>query len=271
MLKIANYCLFFFKCSYQCSLVDALGHDDAVSKSPQNQFGICLLQCLVILQQLACTLIYCISGCNKQIFVDVSSSVYQETFKETRHVTQIGYGKDIKKKNYKDGTAWGTVLFAEVRLEWGKRRNRTAAVPGRSVCIHYVCVAYVRPDLEITVNTHVVPCYVNETSYLCIRMPKSATRVGVLRQSFGRSYSSEEMEHDIKGPRSVSLGGYDESAGRPFASRKGPKLWSVVALSALGSAAAVAVVGCFCALVYPILKGKRAHAHVCHTGVLLWS
>lgn len=40
--------------------------------------------------------------------------------------------------------------------------------------------------------------------------------------------------------------------------RKGPKQWSVVVLSAVGSAAAVAAVGCFCALVYPILKGKRA-------------
>lgn len=109
-------------------------------------------------------------------------------------------------------------------------------------------------------------------------MPKRATHVGVLRQSFGRSYSSEEMEHNIKEPHSVSLGGavvsgggHGESTGRPFASRKGPKLWSVVALSALGSAAAVAAVGCFCALIYPILKGKRAraHTHVCHTGVLL--
>lgn len=99
-------------------------------------------------------------------------------------------------------------------------------------------------------------------------MPKRATHVGVLRQSFGRSYSSEEMEHNIKEPHSVSLGGavvsgggHGESTGRPFASRKGPKLWSVVALSALGSAAAVAAVGCFCALIYPILKGKRARAH----------
>lgn len=76
------------------------------------------------------------------------------------------------------------------------------------------------------------------------------------------------MEHNIKEPLSVSLGGavvsgggHGESTGRPFASRKGPKLWSVVALSALGSAAAVAAVGCFCALIYPILKGKRARAH----------
>lgn len=49
--------------------------------------------------------------------------------------------------------------------------------------------------------------------------------------------------------------------------RKGPKRWSVVVLSAVGSAAAVAAVGCFCALVYPILKGKRARvrAHLSHT------
>lgn len=38
----------------------------------------------------------------------------------------------------------------------------------------------------------------------------------------------------------------------------GPKPWPVVALSVLGSAGAVAAVGFLCALIYPILKGKRA-------------
>ncbi|XP_071320793.1 ADP-ribosylation factor-like protein 6-interacting protein 6 isoform X2 [Trachinotus anak] len=39
------------------------------------------------------------------------------------------------------------------------------------------------------------------------------------------------------------------------AARSGPRRWSVVGLSVLGSAVSVAAVGCFCALVYPILKG----------------
>lgn len=42
------------------------------------------------------------------------------------------------------------------------------------------------------------------------------------------------------------------------ARRNGPKPWPVVALSVLGSAGAVAAVGFLCALIYPILKGKRA-------------
>uniref|UniRef100_A0A3Q3W2C5 ADP-ribosylation factor-like 6 interacting protein 6 n=1 Tax=Mola mola TaxID=94237 RepID=A0A3Q3W2C5_MOLML len=36
----------------------------------------------------------------------------------------------------------------------------------------------------------------------------------------------------------------------------GPRLWSAALLSALGSAVAVAAVGCVCALLYPILKGR---------------
>lgn len=48
------------------------------------------------------------------------------------------------------------------------------------------------------------------------------------------------------------------SAGRPLTDRSDPKPWSVVVLSVTGSAVAVAAVGCFCALVYPILKGNRA-------------
>ncbi|XP_071320792.1 ADP-ribosylation factor-like protein 6-interacting protein 6 isoform X1 [Trachinotus anak] len=42
------------------------------------------------------------------------------------------------------------------------------------------------------------------------------------------------------------------------AARSGPRRWSVVGLSVLGSAVSVAAVGCFCALVYPILKELRA-------------
>lgn len=66
------------------------------------------------------------------------------------------------------------------------------------------------------------------------------------------------MEDDIREHLSVNpevSGDTDESTVR-----KGPKRWSPVVLSAVGSAAAVAAVGCFCALVYPILKGKRVHA-----------
>lgn len=150
MLKIAmNYCLFLL-CSYQCSLVDTSGHDDTVSKSPQNQFGISVF-CNVLL--------FCISWhvhwytvylveinicwC---IVLILSGNVQGNSPCNTDRLKNANYGKDIK-KNYIDGTAWGTVLFAEVRLEWGKRRNRTAAVPGRSVCIHYACVIYVRSDL----------------------------------------------------------------------------------------------------------------------------
>ncbi|XP_037618276.1 ADP-ribosylation factor-like protein 6-interacting protein 6 [Sebastes umbrosus] len=40
--------------------------------------------------------------------------------------------------------------------------------------------------------------------------------------------------------------------------RNGHKPWSVVVLSVLGSAVAVAAVGCVCALIYPILKELRA-------------
>ncbi|XP_068560767.1 ADP-ribosylation factor-like protein 6-interacting protein 6 [Cebidichthys violaceus] len=49
------------------------------------------------------------------------------------------------------------------------------------------------------------------------------------------------------------LGG---TVGRPFTD--GPKPWSMVVLSVLGSAVAVATVGCVCALIYPILKELRA-------------
>ncbi|KAG7236098.1 hypothetical protein INR49_001379, partial [Caranx melampygus] len=43
------------------------------------------------------------------------------------------------------------------------------------------------------------------------------------------------------------------------AARCGPVRWSLVGLSMLGSAVSVATVGCFCALIYPILKELRSH------------
>uniref|UniRef100_A0A3P8SHP5 Uncharacterized protein n=1 Tax=Amphiprion percula TaxID=161767 RepID=A0A3P8SHP5_AMPPE len=49
----------------------------------------------------------------------------------------------------------------------------------------------------------------------------------------------------------------DGAAGRPVSHRSGPRPQAAVLLSVLGSAATVAAVGCFCALVYPIIKGER--------------
>lgn len=98
-------------------------------------------------------------------------------------------------------------------------------------------------------------------------MPRSATDRDGARESFSRPYSSEDMEHPES--RSVTPGvtitareGPGGTAGRPFTDRRDPKPWSVVVLSVMGSALAVAAVGCFCALIYPILKGNRARACV---------
>lgn len=100
-------------------------------------------------------------------------------------------------------------------------------------------------------------------------MPRSTTARDVSRQRFGRSYSSEDitLEPTDSPPvspvvSSMSGEGHGGSAGGPSSTREGPRLWSVVVLSALGSAAAVAAVGCFCALIYPILRGKSARARV---------
>ncbi|XP_051283281.1 ADP-ribosylation factor-like protein 6-interacting protein 6 [Dicentrarchus labrax] len=87
-------------------------------------------------------------------------------------------------------------------------------------------------------------------------MPRSATDTDVWRESFGRSYSPEDMEHTES--HSVSGEGHGARAGRTFTARRGPKLWSVVVMSVLSSAVAVAAVGCLCALIYPILKELRA-------------
>ncbi|XP_074520899.1 ADP-ribosylation factor-like protein 6-interacting protein 6 [Halichoeres trimaculatus] len=84
-------------------------------------------------------------------------------------------------------------------------------------------------------------------------MPRSATD----RESFGRSYSSEDFQqfYPVRPEETVmSTEGQVGSLG----SRTGPRQWSVTVLSVFGSAAAVAAVGCFCALVYPILKELRA-------------
>ncbi|XP_070850333.1 ADP-ribosylation factor-like protein 6-interacting protein 6 [Chaetodon trifascialis] len=96
-------------------------------------------------------------------------------------------------------------------------------------------------------------------------MPRSATDMDASRESFGRSHSSEDTtlerteSHSVSPVVSSMSGeGQGGSTTRPFTTRKGPKLWSVVVLSALVSAAAVAAVGCFCALIYPILRELRA-------------
>nr|XP_046238254.1 ADP-ribosylation factor-like protein 6-interacting protein 6 [Scatophagus argus] len=75
--------------------------------------------------------------------------------------------------------------------------------------------------------------------------------------------ATEKLErtesHSLRlGSPVVSGEGDVGSAGRPFTHRKDPKLWSAVVLSILGSAVAVATVGCFCALLYPVLKELQA-------------
>ncbi|XP_070711879.1 ADP-ribosylation factor-like protein 6-interacting protein 6 [Pempheris klunzingeri] len=78
-------------------------------------------------------------------------------------------------------------------------------------------------------------------------MRSRATDREALRQSFGGPHPSEDMD-------TVRTGlGHGGSPGR-----NGPRLWSVVLLSVLGSAAAVTAAGCFCALVYPILRELRS-------------
>ncbi|XP_039997805.1 ADP-ribosylation factor-like protein 6-interacting protein 6 [Xiphias gladius] len=95
-------------------------------------------------------------------------------------------------------------------------------------------------------------------------MPRSATDRDVLRERFGGSCSPGATEnpeaHSVRpSVRTASEGeGPGGGAGRPLVIRNGPKRWSVVALSALGSAVSVAAAGCVCALVYPILKELRA-------------
>ncbi|XP_073318446.1 ADP-ribosylation factor-like protein 6-interacting protein 6 [Pagrus major] len=93
-------------------------------------------------------------------------------------------------------------------------------------------------------------------------MPRSATHRDGLGKSFGGSYSSEEMDRGATEYHPVSPGmtavSGEGDGGRPSTTRRGPSQWPVVVLSVLGSAVAVAAVGCFCALIYPILKELRA-------------
>ncbi|KAG7502238.1 ADP-ribosylation factor 6-interacting 6 [Solea senegalensis] len=77
-----------------------------------------------------------------------------------------------------------------------------------------------------------------------------------------RLFSSEVMRRSgtVRVSGSVASGEADAAAtGRRLdADRRGHRKWSVVALSVLSSAVFVAAVGCFCALVYPIMKELRA-------------
>lgn len=88
-------------------------------------------------------------------------------------------------------------------------------------------------------------------------MPRGATTRHVF--SFRRSYSSED-EPDPKDPE-VSDQNPDQRPLEPVAlqlrTRTGPRLWWSVGLSVLCSVAAMTAIGCFCALIYPILKGMR--------------
>ncbi|XP_033472072.1 ADP-ribosylation factor-like protein 6-interacting protein 6 [Epinephelus lanceolatus] len=70
---------------------------------------------------------------------------------------------------------------------------------------------------------------------------------------FGLSDLSEDQDQAESHPEGAA-----GRAGPTCTNRTGPKSWSVVVLSVLGSAVAVAAVGCVCALIYPILKELRA-------------
>lgn len=85
-------------------------------------------------------------------------------------------------------------------------------------------------------------------------MPRSAIRASVGGRSAERSYSSDEMEEAERPPANPG------ASVREPADRDGPGRrcrWSVLVLSALASVGAVAVAGCVCALLYPILKGAQ--------------
>ncbi|CAJ1087143.1 ADP-ribosylation factor-like protein 6-interacting protein 6 isoform X1 [Xyrichtys novacula] len=90
-------------------------------------------------------------------------------------------------------------------------------------------------------------------------MPRSATD----RESFGRFFAPEDSQPtDPVRPRRTVMSserhGESLTPGRLVSARNGPKQWSFTVLSVLGSAVAVAAVGCFCALIYPILRELRA-------------
>lgn len=77
-----------------------------------------------------------------------------------------------------------------------------------------------------------------------------------------RSYSSENEPGPRVSEVSENLDPHLEPAELPLRTRTGPRLWWSVGLSVLGSAAAMAAAGCFCALTYPILKGMRVSMRV---------
>lgn len=88
-------------------------------------------------------------------------------------------------------------------------------------------------------------------------MPKGAKDRRVFK--YRRSYSSEdEPEPGVSGNLNPQL----EPADLQLRTSTGPRLWWSVGLSVLGSAAAMAAAGCFCALTYPILKGMRVSVRV---------
>uniref|UniRef100_A0A3Q3FA46 ADP-ribosylation factor-like protein 6-interacting protein 6 n=1 Tax=Labrus bergylta TaxID=56723 RepID=A0A3Q3FA46_9LABR len=80
-------------------------------------------------------------------------------------------------------------------------------------------------------------------------MPRSAAD----RESLSRSFSCDDLLSSDSSP--VRHGG-SVAPGRPVhGTGTGPKRWWFTVLSVLGSAAAVAAVGCVCAFIYPILRG----------------
>ncbi|KAM3585142.1 uncharacterized protein V6R79_008894 [Siganus canaliculatus] len=97
-------------------------------------------------------------------------------------------------------------------------------------------------------------------------MRSTGSNRGILTDSFGRSYSSGKMEstETTSGEFQVTAvleQGYGRSTGGQFMDLKGPKVWCVFALSVLSSVVVVTAVGCLCALLYPILRGKYVPTH----------
>ncbi|XP_068165400.1 ADP-ribosylation factor-like protein 6-interacting protein 6 [Antennarius striatus] len=98
-------------------------------------------------------------------------------------------------------------------------------------------------------------CHVRLPSEATV-MQRSATHRGVRTQSLCRSRSSEEPQ------RPESAGGGREGPGRapvwpPPRRTPGPRRWCSSVLSVVGSAVVVTAAGCFCALLYPVLKELR--------------
>ncbi|XP_071381904.1 ADP-ribosylation factor-like protein 6-interacting protein 6 [Centroberyx affinis] len=95
-------------------------------------------------------------------------------------------------------------------------------------------------------------------------MPRSAvTDTDVFGESVGRLSSTEGVEHaatvSLRTGINVASGeGPGMTRGQRFDHRNGSKPWPVLVLSTLGSALALAAVGAFCALLYPLLKELRA-------------